>query len=183
MSLKVFRTDEDWLEFIEKAREPESNNLLNYYMELAKFCMNINKDQINPIQWTHYSWFDEHFQEPKSTGKTRLSELDEYKRKQKEFDEKWEEAQKKAVREIDRMARKIETPQELPGGSTPSQYGLPAEAKELQDLIEHRDMNFAIGNIFKACYRLGNCSHSDKLRDLRKIIWFAQRELDKESKK
>ena len=63
------------------------------------------------------------------------------------------------------------------GGSTPEQYGLPSGATELQDLIEYRNMNFAIGNIFKACYRMGTCSHSDMERDLRKIIWFAEREL------
>ena len=68
---------------------------------------------------------------------------------------------------------------EMPGWSTPSQYALPASAVELQDLIEYRDMNFAIGNIFKAAYRLGRCSHSDEARDLRKIIWFAQREIDR----
>jgi hypothetical protein len=66
---------------------------------------------------------------------------------------------------------------ELPGGSTPSQYGFPAHATELQDLIEHRGMNFAMGNIFKACYRDGTCSHSDAIRDMRKILWFAGREL------
>jgi hypothetical protein len=66
---------------------------------------------------------------------------------------------------------------DLPGGSTPSQYGFPAHATELQDLIEHRGMNFAMGNIFKACYRDGTCSHSDAIRDMRKIIWFAGREL------
>ena len=38
-------------------------------------------------------------------------------------------------------------------------------------------MNFALGNIFKACYRRGSCSHSDELRDMRKIMWFAQREV------
>ena len=65
---------------------------------------------------------------------------------------------------------------EEPGGSTPSQYGLPEGAKELQDLIEYREMNFAIGNIFKACYRMGTCSHSDKMRDINKILWFANRE-------
>jgi hypothetical protein len=70
--------------------------------------------------------------------------------------------------------------EELPGGSTPSQYGLPADAGELQDLIEYRNMNFAIGNIFKACYRMGTCEHSDSIRDLRKILWFAQRELDRQ---
>jgi hypothetical protein len=69
------------------------------------------------------------------------------------------------------------TADELPGGSTPSQYGFPAHATELQDLIEHRGMNFAMGNIFKACYRDGTCSHSDAIRDMRKIIWFAGREL------
>ena len=49
---------------------------------------------------------------------------------------------------------------EAPGGSTPSQYQLPNNATDLQDLIEYRDMNFVMGNIFKACYRSGNCSHS-----------------------
>jgi len=67
--------------------------------------------------------------------------------------------------------------QNIPGGSTPSQYGLPPGATELQDLIEFREMNFALGNIFKACYRLGTCAHSDALRDLRKIQWFAEREI------
>ena len=68
------------------------------------------------------------------------------------------------------------------GGSNPKQYALPKDAKELQDLIEHRNMNFAIGNIFKACYRYGNCDHSSKKRDLEKVIWFANRELDRINK-
>ena len=63
------------------------------------------------------------------------------------------------------------------GGSTPSQYALPEDAKELQDLIEHRGMNFAVGNIFKACYRLGEKDGVTAEYDLNKIIWFAQREL------
>ena len=69
------------------------------------------------------------------------------------------------------------------GGSNPKQYALPPGASELQDLVEYRGMNFAIGNIFKACYRLGNCEHSTDIRDLEKILWFAQRELDRRSKK
>ena len=68
---------------------------------------------------------------------------------------------------------------EIPGGSSPSQYGLPDNAKEIQDLIEYRDMNFALGNIFKACYRSGHCKHSDAVRDLNKIIWFANREIQR----
>lgn len=153
--------------------------------------MNIKKEQINPIQWTHYAWwYDKELQE---TSNKKSVEID----KNLEWRKKWEEQQKKAEKQLDREVREIEdavakaswkeycdlSKQELPGGSTPSQYSLPTGATELQDLIEHREMNFAIGNIFKACYRLGNCSHSDKLRDLRKILWFAQRELDKESKK
>ena len=36
------------------------------------------------------------------------------------------------------------------GGST-SYYELPPQATELNDLIEHKGMSFALGNIFKAC--------------------------------
>lgn len=64
------------------------------------------------------------------------------------------------------------------GGST-DYYKLPNGATELHDLIEAKEMNFAIGNIFKACYRMGNVSHSDAIRDLNKIVWFAQRELER----
>lgn len=80
---------------------------------------------------------------------------------------------------IGEMNDKIAEHKETPGGSTPSQYQLPDNATDLQDLIEYRDMNFAMGNIFKACYRSGNCSHSDLLRDINKIIWFANRELNR----
>ena len=59
------------------------------------------------------------------------------------------------------------------GGSTPSQYGIPKGAKDLQDLIEHRGMDFATGNIFKACYRLG--TKNDDLYEVNKILWFATR--------
>lgn len=65
------------------------------------------------------------------------------------------------------------------GGSTPSQYSLPEGVKELQDLIEYKKMNFALGNIFKAVYRMGSCNHASKEYDLNKIIWFANRELDR----
>jgi len=61
------------------------------------------------------------------------------------------------------------------GGSTPKQYSIPEGTKDLQDLIEYRNMNFAQGNIFKAIYRdKGNYSY-----DLHKIIWFANRELQR----
>ncbi len=65
------------------------------------------------------------------------------------------------------------------GGSNPKKYGLPQGATDLQDLIEYRDMNFAVGNMFKALYRMGQCNHSTRKRDLEKIIWFANRELSR----
>jgi hypothetical protein len=61
------------------------------------------------------------------------------------------------------------------GGSTPKQYGIPNGAKELQDLIEYRNMNFSMGNIFKAVYRLG-IKNKDEY-ELEKILFFANREL------
>ena len=62
------------------------------------------------------------------------------------------------------------------GGST-SYYELPENAKELQDLIEHKEMNYAMANIFKAAYRIGNKEGNDDAYDLNKILWFAEREL------
>ena len=62
-------------------------------------------------------------------------------------------------------------------GSTASYYELPAEAKELQDLISHKDMNAQIGEIFRAAYRYGQSSHSDKLRDAKKIRFYIDAEI------
>ena len=64
-------------------------------------------------------------------------------------------------------------------GATASYYELPAGAAQLQDLIFHRDMNAQIGEIFRACYRYGLVSHSDKLRDARKILFYAQAEVER----
>lgn len=58
-------------------------------------------------------------------------------------------------------------------GGTTSYYQLPAHAKELGDLIEAKDMDFNLGNIFKACYRLGE--KNDPAYEINKIIWFAAR--------
>lgn len=62
------------------------------------------------------------------------------------------------------------------GGST-DYYDIPQDAIDISDLIEHRKMSFGVGNIFKACYRLGMKSGIDDAYDLRKIIHFATREL------
>ncbi len=62
-------------------------------------------------------------------------------------------------------------------GKSTSYYDLPPGAKDLGDLIEFKDMNFNVGNIFKASYRLGEKEGNDLSYDLNKIIYFAQREL------
>lgn len=62
-------------------------------------------------------------------------------------------------------------------GSTASYYELPRGAKELQDLISHRNMNAQIGEIFRACYRMGRAAHSDELRDAKKILFYAKAEV------
>lgn len=62
-------------------------------------------------------------------------------------------------------------------GSSTSYYKIPPNCTDLIDLIEYKNMNFAIGNIFKACYRLGQKEGNDDSYDLRKIIFFAEREL------
>ena len=66
---------------------------------------------------------------------------------------------------------------ERSNGATASYYELPAGATQLQDLISDRDMNAQIGEVFRACYRYGRVSHSDKLRDAKKILFYAQAEV------
>ena len=62
-------------------------------------------------------------------------------------------------------------------GSTASYYELPANAKELQDLISYKDMNGQIAEIFRACYRYGEVEHSPKLRDAKKIRFYIEAEI------
>ena len=68
---------------------------------------------------------------------------------------------------------------EISDGSTASYYQLPPNASELQHLISHRDMNAQIGEIFRACYRYGQASHSDRLRDAKKILFYAKAEVQR----
>ena len=62
-------------------------------------------------------------------------------------------------------------------GSTAKYYVVPKGAEELQDLISHKNMNAQIGEIFRACYRYGEVSHSDMLRDAKKIKFYAEAEI------
>jgi len=62
-------------------------------------------------------------------------------------------------------------------GSTADYYELPVGATQLQDLISHRNLNAQDGEIFRAIYRKGRASHSDELRDARKVLFYAQAEV------
>ena len=64
-------------------------------------------------------------------------------------------------------------------GSTAAYYELPQDATELQHLISHKNMNAQIGEIFRACYRYGEVAHSEMLRDAKKIMFYAQAEIDR----
>jgi hypothetical protein len=62
-------------------------------------------------------------------------------------------------------------------GSTASYYELPKEATELQHLISYKNMNAQIGEIFRSSYRYGGASHSDQLRDAKKIKFYIDAEI------
>jgi hypothetical protein len=67
-------------------------------------------------------------------------------------------------------------------GSTASYYELPENATELQELISAKNMNAQIGEIFRACYRYGEVSHSPMIRDIKKILFYAKAELERLNK-
>jgi hypothetical protein len=71
----------------------------------------------------------------------------------------------------------ISTEPSVSDGSTASYYELPEGAAELQDLISYKNMNAQIGEIFRAAYRYGQSSHSDQLRDAKKIRFYIDAEI------
>jgi len=75
------------------------------------------------------------------------------------------------------LVTKLERGVQVSDGSTASYYELPDGAHELQDLISHKNMNSQIGEIFRACYRMGEASHSDELRDAKKIRFYIDAEI------
>ena len=58
-------------------------------------------------------------------------------------------------------------------GSTASYYQLPFGCAELQHLISYKNMNAQMGEIFRETYRYGQAAHSDQLRGVRKILFYA----------
>lgn len=64
-------------------------------------------------------------------------------------------------------------------GSTADYYELPEGATELQHLISYKNMNAQMGEIFRANYRYGQVSHSEKLRDAKKIKYYIEAEIER----
>lgn len=69
------------------------------------------------------------------------------------------------------------------GGAT-DYYRIDPSWVMAQDIIEVRDMNYSQGNIFKVAFtfNIGRHDASNYERELNKIIYFAQRELDQLTK-
>lgn len=63
------------------------------------------------------------------------------------------------------------------GGGGKNYYDLPDGATQLLDLIEDRNMNGNIKDIFKACYRLGKKDGISEEYDLKKMVLYSVREL------
>lgn len=59
-------------------------------------------------------------------------------------------------------------------GLTTDYYSFPPHARELRHLISHKGMSFARGNLFKACYRLGEKEGVDISYDINKMKFFIQ---------
>lgn len=72
-----------------------------------------------------------------------------------------------------------DTDKETSDGSTASYYELPEGATEIQHLISHKDMNAQMGEIFRATYRYGQVAHSDMIRDIKKILFYGEAELER----
>lgn len=62
-------------------------------------------------------------------------------------------------------------------GGTTSYYELPKDAKELGDLIYHKEMNHSIGEAFCALYRLKD--NGEYARNLRKAKYYIDLELSR----
>ncbi len=68
---------------------------------------------------------------------------------------------------------------ETSDGSTAGYYELPKEATELQHLIAYKNMNAQVGEMFRGLFRYGEVSHSSRLRDMKKVAYYAQAEIER----
>jgi hypothetical protein len=64
-------------------------------------------------------------------------------------------------------------------GLTAKHYELPEGCTELKHLIWFKDMNAQIGEAFRSLYRLDECVHSNRRRDLNKVKAYIDQELER----
>lgn len=81
--------------------------------------------------------------------------------------------------ELSEKTPTISDKESVSDGSTASYYELPEGATQLQHLISYRNLNAQDGEIFRAIYRKGRASHSDELRDAKKVLFYAQAEVER----
>jgi len=58
-----------------------------------------------------------------------------------------------------------------------SYYDIPSDAKDILDLMNHKNMNHSVGEAFCALYRLHDKDTPE--RNLEKVIYYATRELER----
>ena len=63
-------------------------------------------------------------------------------------------------------------------GGSANYYELPEYAKELYHLIHHKKMSHPVGEAFCSLYRLDDCPHSDAVRNLKKVIFYCETEIN-----
>lgn len=90
------------------------------------------------------------------------------------------EAQLKAAACLIRQSELPEQASENNGGST-DYYRIDKSWEMLQDVIEERELNYSQGNILKVAFTLNTGRHSGTTyeRELNKIVYFANRELER----
>lgn len=84
------------------------------------------------------------------------------------------------VKIVKNIAEKAPTDSSINNGGSTNYYKFNPTWVECADVIEGRKMNYNQGNIFKSAFtfNIGRHAGTDYERELNKIIYFAQRELE-----
>lgn len=82
----------------------------------------------------------------------------------------------KSYLEIIDIIKNTDTFKKHNGGDGNDYYDLPKDATQLQDLIEFKNMNGNVKDIFKACWRKGDKKGVDEIYDVEKMVYYSLRE-------
>lgn len=64
----------------------------------------------------------------------------------------------------------------------PSHYGGADNPYEVIKIIEHFQLGFCLGNVLKYILRAGKKDASKELEDMKKAVWYLQREISQREK-